>query len=218
MGDPNPAATCPIYGPYPGWTTTALAVGPDNAAHLLWDHTSGEIALWNLADAHPAATCTIAGPYTGWSGTAIGFGPDNHERLLWNNANGTAAVWNLADPSATASCLIAGPYTGWTANALGRSGQRRPSALGQCRGGHRPVGTSPIPTRRRPADSPALTPVWERHGPLGRRGQRRASALGQRQRTSRPVEPRGCEPRRFPLWLLVRSTPAGRGSRSRRVK
>ena len=89
IGDPNPAATCRLYGPYPGWTPQAIAQGPDGTVRLLWTHDGGLASLWNLADANPAATCHVYGPFAGWTAKALTVGPDNAPHLLWGYTDGT---------------------------------------------------------------------------------------------------------------------------------
>ena len=71
LSDPNPAATCKVYGPYPGWTAKVITEGVDGSAHLLWTNVSGQIALWNLADPNPAASCQVYGGYSGWSAVSM---------------------------------------------------------------------------------------------------------------------------------------------------
>ena len=119
LSDPNPAATCSLYGPFAGWTAQAIAQGPDGHGRLLWTHTDGRAALWNLADPSPAATCKLYGPYTGWTATALTVGPYNAAHLLWDNADGRVALWNTTDADPTATCTIAGPYAGWSGVAIG---------------------------------------------------------------------------------------------------
>ncbi len=119
LADTNPAATCRVFGPYPGWTALALTQGPDGNARLLWNNSDGRVSVWNLADTNPAATCKLYGPYGGWTGKALTVGPDNSVHLLWDNTDGRVSVWNLSDPSAAANALIYGPYSGWSGTALG---------------------------------------------------------------------------------------------------
>ena len=101
-----------------GWTAKRLSVGTDNAAHLLWDNVSGQVAVWNLSDANPAATALLYGPYGGWSGQDLSVGADNKGRLLWDNVSGQNSLWNLADANPLATYTLAGPYCGWTAVSI----------------------------------------------------------------------------------------------------
>jgi probable HAF family extracellular repeat protein len=119
LGDPNPAATSQLYGPFTGWTAKVIAQGPDNNARILWTNTNGQAALWNLADASPSATAAIYGPFPGWTATALTVGPDNAAHLLWDNTDGRVALWNTTDADPTSTCTIAGPYSGWSGVAIG---------------------------------------------------------------------------------------------------
>ncbi len=134
--DTNGAFTFQNYGPYPGWTATAVASGGDGLTHLLWNHTSdGEIALWTVNGA--GFTHQEYGPYPGWTADALAAGPSGLPDVLWNYGNagsfgslsaGTASLWGV---NADGSFLYQdfGPYPGWTATALAVGGNSLPSLL-----------------------------------------------------------------------------------------
>ena len=126
LGDPNPAASSHLYGPYPGWTARAIAEGGDGTPRLLWTNTSGAASLWNLADANPPATAHLYGPYSGWTAKALTVGPDNRAHLLWNNTSGQVSLWNV-DSAGGYTFSYAGPYAGWSGTAIsyGADGQER---------------------------------------------------------------------------------------------
>ena len=73
------------YGPYADgsslWRATALATGPDDASHLLWNNPDGKAALWLLGPTGGIATVTGYGPYTDgspstpWNAVAVSVGP-----------------------------------------------------------------------------------------------------------------------------------------------
>ncbi|MGI4789344.1 MAG: hypothetical protein ACRYFS_10905 [Janthinobacterium lividum] len=96
----------------------SLTSGVNISTHLLWNNTSGQASVWNMADANPAATCLVYGPYAGWKAVALAEGPDGHVRLIWDNADGRVSVWNLSDANPAATCMIYGPYGGWTGAGL----------------------------------------------------------------------------------------------------
>ncbi len=74
------------YGPYTDgapqnlWTATAVATGPDNMSHLLWDNTDYRAMLWGVDNAFNFSVAGY-GPYTDnapgnlWSATAVSAGP-----------------------------------------------------------------------------------------------------------------------------------------------
>ena len=106
------------YGPYPGWTATAAAIGGDGLTRLLWNHApDGQIALWGLTPATGAASVTLYGPFAGWTAFALSAGADSVPHVLWNNADGRASLWTV---NADASYLHFefGPYPGWGARGL----------------------------------------------------------------------------------------------------
>ncbi len=139
MADASPAATCKVFGPYPGWTAQAVAEGPDGNVRLLWDSTDGQVSVWNLADANPAATCKLYGPYSGWSGKALAVGPDNAAHLLWDNTDGRVSLWNLNDASPAASSVIYGPYSGWSGTAIAIGPDNKERLLWNSTGGQASV-------------------------------------------------------------------------------
>lgn len=106
-----------LYGPYPGWTASSLAEGPNGQPRLLWTHAGGIASLWNLADPHPDQTYLIYGPFEGWSAVGLSIGADNSPHLLWTHPSGLASVWS-ADSDGTYSYQVYGPYDGWSATAI----------------------------------------------------------------------------------------------------
>ena len=122
------------YGPYtdnaPGnlWSATALATGPDDVSHILWNNTDNRVMLWNVA---PSFSFALAGygPYTDgapqnlWSASALSVGPDNVQHILWTNTDRRAMFWNV-DSSFNFTLAGFGPYTDnapgnlWSASAV----------------------------------------------------------------------------------------------------
>ncbi len=84
--NPDFSFTLAGYGPYTDnapqnlWTATALATGPDNLSHILWDNTDYRAMLWGVNNAF-SFSVTGYGPYTDgapgnlWSATAVSAGP-----------------------------------------------------------------------------------------------------------------------------------------------
>lgn len=106
------------FGPYSGWTASALAIGPDNITHLLWNNTSGQIAVWAGDFGTGQFSYSYYGPYSGWSARAVATGPDNATHLLWNHAPDLqTSLWNVS-PAGDYTHAEYGPYSGWTAIGL----------------------------------------------------------------------------------------------------
>lgn len=114
---PDGSYTYTLYGPYAGWTATALSVGPDGNVRLLWTHAGGMASLWNLADAQPDQTCHLYGPFEGWAAVSLAVGPDNTPHLLWAHPLGLGSIWNVA-PDGSYTYHVYGAYAGWSATAL----------------------------------------------------------------------------------------------------
>ncbi len=105
------------YGPYPGWSLTAIAEDKTGSTLLMWTCTTGEMALWRLTTATGGFTSTHYGPYTGYTATALAVGADNHVRILWNRTDGQLSLWNL-DASGALTIANFGPYPNYTATAI----------------------------------------------------------------------------------------------------
>lgn len=108
------------YGPYSGWTATAIADGgTDGQTRLLWNKTDGAASLWLLDSIAGTFSQFGYGPYTGWSASALSVAPDNINHFLWNNHDGRTSLWSqTADSFGSFMQFTFGPYSGWTANAL----------------------------------------------------------------------------------------------------
>ncbi|MGO8670646.1 MAG: choice-of-anchor tandem repeat GloVer-containing protein [Capsulimonadaceae bacterium] len=111
------------YGPYPGWTPTAIADGPDGLTRVLWVSQSGEAAIWSLNNAKKgpgAGTFTeySFGPYPGWTASGLSVGTDNTTHVLWLSSSGSAAVWNYDTTAGLFSQNVYGPYPTWAAGPM----------------------------------------------------------------------------------------------------
>ncbi len=111
------------YGPYPGWTATALADTPDGKTHLLWNHTSdGQISVWDV-DALNTIAFQNYGPFPGWAAAGMSAGPDGRLHLLWNHRpDGQMSLWSLDNGAGTYAHTEYGPFPGWTAKAVATGG------------------------------------------------------------------------------------------------
>ncbi len=106
------------YGPYPGWSATAISVGTDNTTHILWNNTSGRVALWNYDTVTSQFVDNEYGPYPGWKATAVADGPDGKTRIVWNNTSGRVALWDMNTSTGQFTDHEYGPYPGWSATAV----------------------------------------------------------------------------------------------------
>ena len=99
------------------WKAVALATGPDNQNHVLFNNADGHTLIWNLdnnddqpvgsgapstASPNTSSTFSTYGVFsddgtanTLWTARAISVGPDNVPHLLWNNPDGRTILWNV---------------------------------------------------------------------------------------------------------------------------
>ena len=127
-------------GPFAGWTAQALAVGPDNRAHLLWTRGDGAASVW-LVGADGRTQPSEYGPYDGWSAVGVAAGRDGGSCLLWRGAGGYASLWDVRAPGVGEAPgvgqtqegedarapderpqAVHGPFAGWTPAAVARGG------------------------------------------------------------------------------------------------
>ena len=115
--DTNGHPTRAAYGPYSGLTAEAIAAGSDNHVHLLWDNSSGGIALWDIAPG-AAPTGNAYSASTAFTALGLAAGPDNHVHVLWNHSPDKQMVlWDVAPGTAPTGATY-GPYAGLTPTAL----------------------------------------------------------------------------------------------------
>ncbi len=115
------------FGPYPGWTPTALAIDSNNASRILWNYTDRTMSLWKFNETTGTFTSANYGPYPGWTATSLGTGGNNIPRVMWTNTNGAMSLWTNADVSAAGPTF--GPYPGYTASFLAVGSNNIPSVL-----------------------------------------------------------------------------------------
>ena len=119
-------------GPFAGWEARALAVGPDNRAHLLWTRGDGAASVWAVG-ADGRAQPSEHGPYDGWSAVGVAASGRGGSRLLWRGAGGYASLWDVQAAGVGQGGVgqggderapderpqaVHGPFAGWTAAAV----------------------------------------------------------------------------------------------------
>jgi len=106
------------FGPYTGWTPTALASDSSGNAYVLWTTTSGAASVWKLSSSLALATSQSFGPYSGWTARSLAAGPDGHVHVLWNHtSDNTASIFNIALGSSYTTKAF-GPFSGWQATQI----------------------------------------------------------------------------------------------------
>ena len=97
------------------WQATAVSVGPDNVAHILWHNPDGRATLWQVNADGSFRISQTYGPYTDagglWQAVALAAGPDIVSRLLWRNPDGRATLWQVNADGSFHISVPYGPYT-----------------------------------------------------------------------------------------------------------
>ena len=118
------------YGPYTDsggvWKATAVSVGPDNVAHILWNNPDGRATLWYVNTDNSYGLLGAYGPYSDgggtWKAEALATGPDNVSHILWNNPDGRTTLWYVNPDSSYGLIGAYGPYSDsggvWKAKSL----------------------------------------------------------------------------------------------------
>ena len=106
------------FGPYAGWTASAVSTAASGINHILWNNTDGRLSLWNYFPGSMDFDHKEYGPFMGWTATALADGSDGKTVVLWNNINGSASLWSLDNTTGVYSHAEFGPYPGWTAKGV----------------------------------------------------------------------------------------------------
>lgn len=116
------------YGPFDGWSLTAMADDKTGKTRILWNNISGQMSLWNLDTATGAYTHAEYGPYPSYAATALAIGSDNHPRILWNRTDGKLSLWNV-DGTGSFTYNDYGPYASYKAAGLAIGSDNHPRIL-----------------------------------------------------------------------------------------
>lgn len=104
------------YGPYSGWSTTAVADGADGLTRLLWNNLDGSAALWLVSPQGNQAPFRF-GPMAGWSAVDVAASIAGQTHLLWRDEVGRIVLWSVDNSGQVSTGPTYGPYPGWTAIA-----------------------------------------------------------------------------------------------------
>jgi hypothetical protein len=105
------------YGPYPGWTPRASAVGDDGVTRILWTHDDGSASLWLAGPLGAQAAFRYVGA-AGLIATDVSAGPGSDTHILWKGSGGAALLQTINASGEIGRSLSFGPYTGWSAVAI----------------------------------------------------------------------------------------------------
>jgi len=101
-------------GPYDGWDPVRAVMGSNKQPHILWDHSDGVAADWNMTTGVNYIGDSRLGPVTAARAAGIAVAPDNTQRLLWTGLNGSAQIWTLGVNSQFVSATSFNPVQAWT--------------------------------------------------------------------------------------------------------
>jgi len=106
------------FGPFSGWTPTALSSDTSGNAYILWTSTTGAACVWQVSPSLKVTASQSFGPFTGWTAKTLTVGPAGNVHLLWNHAaDNQASIFNIALGSSFTSQAY-GPYAGWQATQI----------------------------------------------------------------------------------------------------
>jgi len=106
------------FGPYSGWTPSALASDTSGNAYVLWTAATGAASVWKISSSLAIVTSQPFGPYSGWTAKALAVGADGNVHLLWNHTSDNAAsIFNIVLGSSMTTKAY-GPYSGWQATQI----------------------------------------------------------------------------------------------------
>ncbi|MEP6995741.1 MAG: hypothetical protein ABI968_14560, partial [Acidobacteriota bacterium] len=81
-------------GPYAGWSTRAIADGPDGATWVLWRRTDGTAGV-SRSKAGEADAAFRWAAIPGWTVEDLAVASDGLPRILWTNPDGRMAIWSV---------------------------------------------------------------------------------------------------------------------------
>ena len=84
------------YGPYDGWAPSAIAVGGNGLARLLWGRYDHTWALWQDTAAGEYASDVRYGPYANVDGAGLAAGSDNALSVYWKRPSGETVLSRLS--------------------------------------------------------------------------------------------------------------------------
>ncbi len=115
------------YGVYDGWGVHLMTTGADNETRLLWERSSGHLAVWTLSPANDFLGYVFVPRLIGGTAVGLGAGGDGRVRLLWKTASGNAVLWTLAPSGKVMQSLTFTSPSGQvpTALAVGSDGAVR---------------------------------------------------------------------------------------------
>jgi len=106
------------YGPYDGWSPTAVADGSDGLTRVLWaDAYDGSAALWLVGRQGNQASYRL-GPVRGWTALDVSAGAPGATHVLWIHTDGRTALWTVDNSGNVSHGPTLGPYAGWDAVAI----------------------------------------------------------------------------------------------------
>ncbi len=116
-----------MVGPNPGPSWKAVGIGDfngDGHADILWQNTSGQVAIWEMNGLNQIAGGSAAvGPNPGASWKAVGasdYNGDGFSDILFQNASGQAVIWEMNGLTQVAGgSQIVGPNPGSSWRAVG---------------------------------------------------------------------------------------------------
>ncbi len=105
------------YGPYGGWTATAVADGADGLTRVLWNNLDGSAALWLLGSQGNQASYRLDAA-SGFHAIDVSASAAGLTHILWTASDGRIAITSVDNAGHVSTGPANGPFFGWTAVAI----------------------------------------------------------------------------------------------------
>jgi uncharacterized repeat protein (TIGR03803 family) len=92
----------------------------DGYSDILWQNTSGEVAIWEMNGTSVIGGADLGNPGPGWHTIATGdFNGDGHADILWQNTSGEVAIWEMNGTNVIGGGSLGNPGASWHVIATG---------------------------------------------------------------------------------------------------
>ena len=106
------------FGPFDGWTPTAIGAGANDQPVALWDYYDGTAAVWLMYAQGGYDTSVNLSPPSGGSAIDLAVGADNNIHVLWANSDGSATIQTLSSAGVSQGSVSYGALSGYSPAGL----------------------------------------------------------------------------------------------------
>jgi len=92
----------------------------DGYSDILWQNTSGEVAIWEMNWTSVIGGGDLGNPGPSWHTIATGdFNGDRHSDILWQNTGGEVVIWEMNGTTVIGGGSLGNPGPNWHVIATG---------------------------------------------------------------------------------------------------